>query len=93
MAYMSHICQSYTAKGTHLNKPSGNVALPKQTIFGSMLSNSIEKSYKYTSEATNMIAHKTSQELQMLSSVTINCQVTMIVMNSGIQVLNYRVFF
>ena len=28
---------------------------------------------------------KTSQELQMLSSVTINCQVTNIVMNSGSQ--------
>ena len=28
---------------------------------------------------------KTSQELQMLSSVTINCQVTIIVMNSGSQ--------
>ena len=28
---------------------------------------------------------KTSQELQMLSSVTINCQVTKIVMNSGSQ--------
>ena len=27
--------------------------------------------------------HKTSQELRMLSSVTINCQVTMIVMNSA----------
>ena len=29
--------------------------------------------------------HKTSQELRMLSSVTINCQVTKIVMNSGSQ--------
>ena len=29
--------------------------------------------------------NKTSQELQMLSSVTINCQVTKIVMNSGSQ--------
>ena len=29
--------------------------------------------------------YKTSQELQMLPSVTLNCQVTMIVMNSGIQ--------
>ena len=28
---------------------------------------------------------KTSQELQMLSSVTINCQITKIVMNSGSQ--------
>ena len=28
---------------------------------------------------------ETSQELQMLSSVTINCQVTKIVMNSGSQ--------
>ena len=28
---------------------------------------------------------KTSQELRMLSSVTINCQVTKIVMNSGSQ--------
>ena len=28
---------------------------------------------------------QTSQELRMLSSVTINCQVTMIVMNSGSQ--------
>ena len=30
-------------------------------------------------------ALKTSQELRMLSSVTINCQVTMIVMNPGSQ--------
>ena len=29
--------------------------------------------------------HQTSQELRMLSSVTINCQVTKIVMNSGSQ--------
>ena len=29
--------------------------------------------------------NKTSQELRMLSSVTINCQVTKIVMNSGSQ--------
>ena len=29
--------------------------------------------------------NKTSQELRMLSSVTINCQVTKIVMNSGAQ--------
>ena len=28
---------------------------------------------------------KTSQELRMLSSVTINCQITKIVMNSGSQ--------
>ena len=29
--------------------------------------------------------NKTSQELRMLSSVTINCQITKIVMNSGSQ--------
>ena len=33
----------------------------------------------------NQIFIKTSQELRMLSSVTINCQVTKIVMNSGSQ--------
>ena len=31
------------------------------------------------------LLHKTSQELRMLSSVTINCQITKIVMNSGSQ--------
>ena len=31
------------------------------------------------------IIFKTSQELRMLSSVTLNCQVTKIVMNSGSQ--------
>ena len=31
------------------------------------------------------IPQKTSQELRMLSSVTLNCQVTMIVMNLGSQ--------
>ena len=31
----------------------------------------------------------TSQELQMLSSLTINCQVTMIVMNSGSQLSDF----
>ena len=33
----------------------------------------------------NNMIYKTSQELRMLSSVTINCQVTKIVMNSGSQ--------
>ena len=32
-----------------------------------------------------MLTNKTSQELRMLSSVTINCQITKIVMNSGSQ--------
>ena len=32
-----------------------------------------------------MSCHKTSQELRMLSSVTLDCQVTKIVMNSGSQ--------
>ena len=31
------------------------------------------------------IVHKTSQELQMLSTVTLDCQLTKIVMNSGSQ--------
>ena len=35
---------------------------------------------------------ETSLELQMLSSVTLNCQVTMIVMNSGSQLLNVNNF-
>ena len=34
------------------------------------------------------IKTKTSQELRMLSSVTINCQITKIVMNSGSQLQN-----
>ena len=34
-----------------------------------------------------VIEYKTSQELRMLSSVTINCQITKIVMNSGSQLL------
>ena len=32
-----------------------------------------------------LVLQETSQELQMLFSVTLNCQVTMIVMNSGSQ--------
>ena len=36
----------------------------------------------YTDEVSQA---KTSQELRMLSSVTINCQITKIVMNSGSQ--------
>ena len=32
-----------------------------------------------------VVLAKTSQELRMLSSVTINCQITKIVMNSGSQ--------
>ena len=32
-----------------------------------------------------MAENETSQELRMLSSVTINCQITKIVMNSGSQ--------
>ena len=32
-----------------------------------------------------LVIYKTSQELRMLSSVTINCQITKIVMNSGSQ--------
>ena len=38
----------------------------------------------YTNEYT-IYSHKTSQELRMLSSVTINCQVRKIVMNPGSQ--------
>ena len=37
------------------------------------------------SERERCIGEKTSQELRMLSSVTINCEVTKIVMNSGSQ--------
>ena len=36
-------------------------------------------------EKINSKMYKTSQELRMLSSVTINCQITKIVMNSGSQ--------
>ena len=38
----------------------------------------------YMNEYT-IYSHKTSQELRMLSSVTINCQVRKIVMNPGSQ--------
>ena len=38
------------------------------------------------SQKTAPEVKKTSQELRMLSSVTLNCQVTKIVMNSGSQV-------
>ena len=37
------------------------------------------------SQLGHCLLHKTSQELRMLSSVTLNCQVTKIVMNSGSQ--------
>ena len=40
---------------------------------------------KDSENQVQQISDKTSQELRMLSSVTINCQVTMIVMNSGSQ--------
>ena len=40
-----------------------------------------------TEDFKNTIDNKTSQELRMLSSVTINCQITKIVMNSGSQLL------
>ena len=43
------------------------------------------KQTKYAHECSYEYLLKTSQELQMLSSVTINCQVTKIVMNSGSQ--------
>ena len=36
-------------------------------------------------EKKKNLGDKTSQELRMLSSVTINCQITKIVMNSGSQ--------
>ena len=36
-------------------------------------------------KAIVLLITKTSQELRMLSSVTINCQITKIVMNSGSQ--------
>ena len=42
----------------------------------------LTRSKNYPNKALIM---KTSQELRMLSSVTINCQVTKIVMNSGSQ--------
>ena len=34
---------------------------------------------------TELMKYKTSKKLRMLSSVTINCQITKIVMNSGSQ--------
>ena len=40
---------------------------------------------KYKEKDNGKDTHKTSQELRMLSSVTLNCQATKIVMNSGSQ--------
>ena len=39
----------------------------------------------YTYTHIDTYTEETSQELRMLSSVTINCQITKIVMNSGSQ--------
>ena len=41
----------------------------------------------FVSHASHGVGVKTSQELRMLSSVTINCQITKIVMNSGSQLV------
>ena len=38
-----------------------------------------------TNHSNRVVSVKTSQELRMLSNVTLNCQVTKIVMNSGSQ--------
>ena len=45
----------------------------------------IERRGKHLLTSVDSYLKKTSQELRMLSSVTINCQVTKIVMNSGSQ--------
>ena len=49
--------------------------------------NSEKKSNNFCSafHGSLVVTHKTSQELRMLSSVTINCQVQKVVMNSGSQ--------
>ena len=47
---------------------------------------SVSQSYNTTEQVIQLCQyHKTSQELRMLSSVTINCQITKLVMNSGSQ--------
>ena len=48
-------------------------------------SNMINATQGNSCNAHNSCNNKTSQELRMLSSVTINCQITKIVMNSGSQ--------
>ena len=46
---------------------------------------SLSLSIFYHVMSSDLNVKKTSQELRMLSSVTINCQVTKIVMNPGSQ--------
>ena len=57
-------------------------------IWEHMLSHWLSESYQGPLRHLTSVRHdltKTSQELRMLSSVTINCQITKIVMNSGSQ--------
>ena len=74
--------------GTHREKrqPKGVGSLPQSPARGekvilAKLSFIILKK----KENANDLWEETSQELRMLSSVTINCQITKIVMNSGSQ--------
>ena len=52
-------------------------------IFGYLLTTLVE--YEFFFFFLEYVHNETSQELRMLSSVTINCQVTKIVMNPGSQ--------
>ena len=79
--------QPETTRGSissHANKTSS--ALAPKSIWGSILS-----TFKATQIFSNqqLCTHhqqpKTSQKLRMLSIVTLNCQITKIVMNSGSQ--------
>ena len=72
-------------KTAHANTTSSSVqSSPIKTQLVTQL-NSFVILLQKTEQGNQVPPQKTSQELRMLSSVTINCQITSIVMNSGSQ--------
>ena len=64
----------------------GSIRQPEEEMRGCFVKYEMEIEHKREFiQHSNQGCIKTSQELRMLSSVTINCQVTNIVMNSGSQ--------
>ena len=63
-----------------------NDKVPTQIVFTYVSFYSFQPNYHIRVSLSEKL-RKTSQELRMLSSVTINCQITKIVMNSGSQLL------
>ena len=79
----SSTCRERTTASTSASLPGQPISLHRFVVKVVLIDITI--STGIVRRKASCMANKTSQELRMLSIVTINCQVTKIVMNSGSQ--------